>query len=96
MRNRTVEVECLVEIEQTPESLHAHAVPEGIEIRPGDVVVVHGAPSRVGFGEHGDDYVRIALVENEQRIRQAARNIRRFFETADATLHNVVPIARTA
>ena len=30
----------------------------------------------VGFGEHGEGYVRIALVENEQRIRQAARNIR--------------------
>ena len=51
MKGRTVEVECLVEIEQTPESLHAHAVPEGIEIRPGDVVVVHDAPSRVRFGE---------------------------------------------
>ena len=48
----------------------------------------------IGFGEHGDDHVRIALVENEQRIRQAARNVRRFFETADRTLHNVVPIAR--
>jgi len=47
----------------------------------------------VGFGEHGDDYVRIALVENEQRIRQAARNIRKFFET-DGTGHNVVPMAR--
>ena len=35
----------------------------------------------IGFGEHGDGYVRIALVENEQRIRQAARNIRRFLET---------------
>merc|ERR1711969_239132 len=32
----------------------------------------------IGFGEHGDDFVRIALVENEHRIRQAARNIRRF------------------
>ncbi|MEM8878632.1 MAG: LL-diaminopimelate aminotransferase [Pseudomonadota bacterium] len=32
----------------------------------------------IGFGEHGDGHVRIALVENEQRIRQAARNIRRF------------------
>jgi alanine-synthesizing transaminase len=32
----------------------------------------------VGFGEYGDDYVRLAFVENEQRIRQAARNIRRF------------------
>jgi alanine-synthesizing transaminase len=34
----------------------------------------------VGFGEYGEGYVRIALVENEQRIRQAARNIRRFLE----------------
>lgn len=49
----------------------------------------------IGFGEHGDEYVRIALVENEQRIRQAARNIRRFFDNADKTLHNVVTIART-
>lgn len=31
------------------------------------------------FGEYGDGYVRIALVENEQRIRQAARNLRRYF-----------------
>ena len=44
----------------------------------------------LGFGEYGEGYVRIGLVENEQRIRQAARNIRRFFDTADATLHNVV------
>ncbi len=34
----------------------------------------------IGFGEHGEGYVRIGLVENEQRIRQAARNIRRMFE----------------
>ncbi len=49
----------------------------------------------IGFGEHGDDFVRIALVENEHRIRQAARNIRKFLETADTTLHNVVPLAAT-
>ncbi len=58
-------------------------------IEKADVAVAPG----VGFGEHGDDYVRIALVENEQRIRQAARNIRRFLETADKTMHNVVPIS---
>jgi alanine-synthesizing transaminase len=46
-----------------------------------------------GFGERGEGFVRIALVENEQRIRQAARNIRRFLETAPETLHNVVPLA---
>jgi len=46
-----------------------------------------------GFGEYGEDYVRIALVENEQRIRQAARNLRRFLESGVETLHNVVPLA---
>ncbi len=32
----------------------------------------------IGFGEYGDGHVRIALVENEQRIRQAARTVRKF------------------
>jgi len=47
----------------------------------------------IGFGEHGEGFVRIALVENEQRIRQAARNVRRFLETGPEKLHNVVPLA---
>jgi alanine-synthesizing transaminase len=47
----------------------------------------------IAFGEHGDGFVRIALVENEQRIRQAARNVRRFLETGPEKLHNVVPLA---
>src|SRR5690606_38292246 len=57
-------------------------------VEKADVAVSPG----LGFGEHGDDYVRIALVENEQRIRQAARSIRRFLETADETMHNVIPM----
>jgi len=48
----------------------------------------------VAFGEHGEGNVRIALVENEQRIRQAARNIRRFLETGPQKLHNVLPLAQ--
>ncbi len=32
----------------------------------------------VGFGEYGEGFVRIGLVENEQRIRQAARNVKTF------------------
>ncbi len=32
----------------------------------------------LGFGKYGDEYVRIALIENEKRIRQAGRNIKRF------------------
>jgi alanine-synthesizing transaminase len=34
----------------------------------------------IGFGPSGDEYVRFALVENEQRITQAVRNIRRFLQ----------------
>ncbi|MCF6343517.1 MAG: LL-diaminopimelate aminotransferase [Devosiaceae bacterium] len=40
-----------------------------------------GVAPGVGFGEYGDNHVRIALVENEQRIRQAARNIKKFLAT---------------
>jgi alanine-synthesizing transaminase len=50
----------------------------------------------VGFGESGEGYVRIALVENEQRIRQAARNIRRFLSDSAKSMHNVIPIASKA
>jgi len=32
----------------------------------------------VGYGEGGEGFVRIAMVENEQRLRQAARNIKRY------------------
>lgn len=48
---RTVEITCTVDVERSFDSLHAHAIPEGIEIRPGDTVVVHGAPTTVRYGE---------------------------------------------
>lgn len=60
-------------------------------IEKADVAVAPG----IGFGEHGDQYLRLALVENEQRIRQAARNLRKFFDSADKLLHNVVPMKAT-
>ena len=40
----------------------------------------------IGFGEYGEGYVRIALVENEQRIRQAVRNIKKFLANTDKIL----------
>ena len=58
-------------------------------IEQADVAVAPG----VGFGEHGDDHVRIALVENEHRIRQAARSIKRFLASAARPADNVVPLA---
>ncbi|TIX26601.1 LL-diaminopimelate aminotransferase [Mesorhizobium sp.] len=58
-------------------------------IEHADVAVAPG----VGFGEHGDEFVRVALVENEHRIRQAARNIKRFLATSAKQPNNVVPLS---
>ncbi len=58
-------------------------------IEHADVAVAPG----VGFGEYGDDFVRVALVENEHRIRQAARNIKKFLATTAKQPNNVVPLA---
>ncbi len=47
----------------------------------------------VGFGEYGEGYVRIGLVENEHRIRQAARNVRKFLQNADEILRREPALA---
>ncbi|ODT70725.1 MAG: aminotransferase [Pelagibacterium sp. SCN 63-23] len=51
-----------------------------------------GVAPGVGFGEYGDQYIRLAFVENEHRIRQAARNVKKFLG-GKATQGNVVPLA---
>jgi hypothetical protein len=52
LRRQTFEFPCTVEIEQTPESLHAHVVLDGdMAIEPGDRVQVHDAPTLVPYGE---------------------------------------------
>ncbi len=48
-------------------------VEAGVAVSPG-----------IGFGKYGDNYVRIALIENEKRIRQAGRNIKRFLKKVQA------------
>ena len=49
---KSFDVLCTVEIEQTSETLHAHVVLDGdIQIRAGDEVMVHDAPTHVEFGE---------------------------------------------
>ena len=54
-------------------------------LREAKVAVAPG----IGFGEHGDGYVRFALVENRHRTRQAIRNIKTFL----GRYHNVVELA---
>ena len=61
-------------------------------VEKADVAVSPG----LGFGEYGEGFVRIALVENEHRIRQAARNIKKFLARTQETMHNVIPIPQKA
>ena len=49
---RRFDVPCLIDIEQTGDTLHAHAILEDVDLRPGDSVLVHGAPSHIAYGEH--------------------------------------------
>ena len=51
-----------------------------ILLREAEVAVAPG----IGFGEYGEGYVRLGLVENEHRIRQAARGVRRLLQNAPA------------
>ena len=51
-------------------------------LKEAEVAVAPG----IGFGEYGEGYVRLGLVENEHRIRQAARGVRKVMQNADAIL----------
>lgn len=52
MATNRFDTACRIEIEQTAEQFHAHVRLAGdIELRPGDQVLVHGAPIRVDFGQ---------------------------------------------
>jgi alanine-synthesizing transaminase len=80
------------EIPEPPASMFAWArIPEAFAgagsvafakrlMEEADVAVAPG----LGFGEHGEGFVRIGLVENEQRIRQAARNIKKMISRRNA------------
>ena len=60
-----------------------------ILLREAEVAVAPG----IGFGEYGEGYVRIGLVENEHRIRQAARNLKRFLAPALDKPDNIIPLS---
>jgi hypothetical protein len=44
------EVACTVDLEATHEHFHAHVELHGVEVDPGDEVLVHNAPSRIDYG----------------------------------------------
>ena len=56
---------------------------------PDPSVVVLEVNVKGFLGEHGDGHVRISLVENKQRIRQAARNAKVFLSSSSNTIETL-------
>ena len=61
-------------------------------IEEAEVAVAPG----IAFGEHGEGYVRIGLVENEHRIRQAARNVKKLIDQSGQVLSRLREAAPAA
>ena len=85
---RVVEVPCTVEIEQTSETLHAHVVlDDDIEIGPGDEVLVHDAPTEIGFGERlvvrrTATVVRAGLIDRVRARLEGYRELTELYEVS--------------
>src|SRR5512134_2029874 len=60
-----VRVPCTLDLEATHDHFHAHASLEGVTVHEGDQVQVHGAPSRIAFGEKRQ-------VQTEATVRHAS------------------------
>jgi hypothetical protein len=80
---RSFDVGCTIEVEQTPESLHAHVSLDGnVEIRPGDEVTIHGAPIRVSFGDRVN-LRRTATVVRAGALKRALTYATGYFELTE-------------
>ncbi len=71
VRRDTVDVRCTIDLEQTPDSLHAYVDLQGIDVGPGDEVLIHDAPAGIAFGER-------VIIERRASVRRAGP-LRRFW-----------------
>lgn len=81
-RRRALEVGCVVEIEESAASLHAHVDLEGVEVGPGDSVLVHDAPVQPG----GDGRLvcrRRATITRASRLGRAWTRLAGLFELGE-------------
>jgi hypothetical protein len=90
------DVPVTLDIEQTAESLHAYAIPEGVDIREGDTVQLHGAPSTVGYGEIVTMCCQATVVRApwwERRLTRAMSifNLTELYEVGFGPLNGTVP-----
>lgn len=77
-----IEVPCTIDLENTPESLHAYVELEGIEVGPGDTVVVQDAPTEIAFGER-QIHRRMATVTRAGMIDRAATKVAAYLELTE-------------
>jgi hypothetical protein len=79
---KTVEVACTVDIAQTPTELYAHVALDGIEVQPGDTVLVQGGPLLARRGERLV-YDRLATVTRAGRLERFWTRVRGCFDLAE-------------
>ncbi len=60
----TIDVPCTVDLEQTQDALRAYVNLEGIDVGPGDEVIIHDAPTTIAFGQQ-------AIYERRATVRRA-------------------------
>lgn len=82
-RPRRFDVGCSIEIEQTGESLHAHVtLDDGVEVGPGDEVMIQGAPIRVRFGDRVN-LRRTATVVRAGALKRALTRLASYLELTE-------------
>lgn len=78
----SVQVPCTVDLLNTADFVHAHVVLEGIEVGPGDTVIVHDAPHTIGFGEHRIER-RMATVTRATALDRFVTKITAYLELTE-------------
>lgn len=78
----TIDVPCTIDMEQSPDSLHAYVDLEGIDVGPGDQVMVHDAPTAIAFGEHAV-YARTATVRRAGLLQRLWAHVEGYLELTE-------------
>ena len=77
-----VEVPCTIDMEQSPDSLHAYVDLQGIAVRPGDAVIVHDAPATIAWGQSAV-YQRSASVRRAGPLRRFWAHVEGYLELTE-------------
>ena len=78
----TVDVPCTIDMEQSPDSLHAYVDLDGVNVGPGDEVIVHDAPSMIAFGEKAV-YLRHATVRRAGPLQRFWAHVEGYLELTE-------------